>query len=217
MNGLFITFEGGDGSGKSTLIKALFKELQKLGYDVLLTREPGGTSFAEKVRSLILVEGREVSAKTELLLILAGRNDHVEKVILPALERGAIVLCDRFVDSTVVYQGFAAGQDANEVEGLASEIIPHIPDCTFLLDLPLHESLKRRGRRQEESEYQKQDKLDDKMERKDTSFHERVRLGFLAVANNHPERIHVLDAREPVEILLQQALESILKKIRDVQ
>jgi dTMP kinase len=209
MKGLFITFEGGDGSGKSTLIQALFEELRRGGYDVLLTREPGGTPFAEKVRSLILVEGKEVSSKTELLLILAARNDHLEKVIFPSLERGTVVLCDRFVDSTVVYQGFAAGHDAEEVEALANEIIPHTPDCTFLLDLPLHESIKRRGERK--------GVVDDKMELKDSSFHEQVRVGFLAVAKKHPERIHILDARESVDTLFQKAMDIVLKKIREKQ
>lgn len=207
MKGLFITFEGGDGSGKSTLITALFHELRKRGLDVLVTREPGGTTFAEKVRTLILVEGKEISPKTELLLFLAGRNDHVEKVILPALERGTIVLCDRFVDSTVVYQGYAAGHEAAEVERMARQVIPLSPDCTFLLDISIDEGVKRRQGRREESL--------DTMEQRDLAFHDRVRLGFLSLAEKYPERICVLDAHESVEDLFQKALAHVLKRMQE--
>jgi len=209
MKGLFITFEGGDGSGKSTLIVALFHELQRQGFDALVTREPGGTPFAEKVRHLVLVEGKEVSSKTELLLVLAGRNDHVEKVIMPALERGAIVLCDRFLDSTIVYQGYAVGHDMDEVEKLARQVVPLIPDCTFLLDISTDESMKRRSGRKEENP--------DKMERKDRVFHDQVRLGFLSLAERYPKRIVVLDAHESLENLFQKAFTHVMKVMREKQ
>ena len=188
------------------MIKALHRDLEEKGYNVLLTREPGGTLFSEKVRSLLLVEGKGISATTELLLILAARNDHVEKVISPELARGMIVLCDRFIDSTIVYQGFAAGLDPDEVEKLACHIVPLIPDCTFLLDLPLHESIKRRDGRQE---------FPDTMEQKELSFHEQVRFGFLAIAKKYPQRIHVLDASESVEQIFEKARVSVLNMIRE--
>ena len=203
MKGFFVTFEGGDGSGKSTLMYTLSEALQKAGHDVVVTREPGGTAFSEKVRSLLLIEGNEISAKTELLLVLAARNEHMEKVILPALQKGCVVLCDRFVDSTVVYQGYAAGHDPAAVEAMANEIIPRLPDCTFLLDLPVEESVQRRKGR---------DAVIDKMEQKDCAFHEEVRRGFLAVAKAHPERICILDARETVSALCQKALSILVTK-----
>lgn len=201
--GFFITFEGGDGSGKSTLIKTLFETLQQQGHEVLVTREPGGTLCAEHIRTLILEEGKEISSKTELLLVLAARNDHVEKVIQPALERGAIVLCDRFIDSTVVYQGYAAGQNMQEVELLARTVVPLLPDCTLLLDIPVSEGVKRREKRKQVAI--------DKMEKRDLVFHEQVRSGFLALAKSHHERIVVLDARESVEMLFQKAFDHVKK------
>lgn len=197
-NGLFITFEGGDGSGKSTLAKAVLNELQRRGYEVLLTREPGGTELAEAIRKLFLSDTYPHSPRTELLLVLAARNDHVEKVIQPALDRGAIVLCDRFIDSTVVYQGYATVQNIDEIESLALQAVPLLPDQTFLLDIPLQESVVRRKRRASEAL--------DKIEKQKEEFHERVRQGFLEHAKKYPKRIVSLDSMKSVSELFDSVM-----------
>lgn len=192
--GLFITFEGGDGSGKSTLSKALYETLRQKNYATILTREPGGTPFAEKVRSLFLEGGFHLSSRSELLAVLAARSDHVDKVIAPALSRGDVVLCDRFIDSTVVYQGYAAHQDALKVQEMAFLAVPLMPDLTFVLDLEVVASEPRRKKRGGGEL--------DKMEQQERDFHERTRAGFIEMARLNPQRIVLLDASLPIETLL---------------
>lgn len=193
--GLFITLEGPEGSGKSTQIRYLASALRRAGYSVVRTREPGGTPVAEAIRKvLLLASSREpVAAETEALLILAARSQHVRHLIKPALDRGAIVLSDRFSDSTMAYQGVARGlsmpwlRKANAVAtgGL-------VPDLTLLLDLPVSIGLARRRRA-----HGKQNRLDRESER----FHRLVRQGFLALAGQEPKRMKVFEATSPPQEL----------------
>jgi dTMP kinase len=190
--GLFIALEGPEGSGKSTQIRHLSKTLKNAGYSVVRTREPGGTTIAEAIRDILLrSSSREpITAQTEALLILAARSQHVRHFIRPALDAGSIVLCDRFSDSTLAYQGFARGVNlswlkaANQVatEGLT-------PDFTLLLDVPVSIGLRRRR-----SDRRGQNRLD----QESLQFHRLVRRGFLALANQSPNTT-IIDASRPAE------------------
>ena len=186
----FVTLEGGEGVGKSTVLAALRDALQTDGCDVVSTREPGGTPLAERMRSLLLDAGDEpVAAHAELLLMFAARAQHVQEVILPALQRGAWVICDRFTDSSYAYQGVARGMDVHFIAELERHAVGIEPGLTLLLDLDVaHARQRTRGR----------DLLGgaspDRIERERDEFFERVRAGFLARAAQHPQRVHVLDA-----------------------
>ncbi len=191
-SGLFLTFEGPDGGGKTTQITRLAERLTARGYTVTRTREPGGDRVGEKVRDLLL--HGDVSPEAELLLFAAARAQNVEAVVRPALEAGHIVLCDRFTDSTVAYQGHGRGLSLDLIARLNIFATRGLtPDKTFLLDLPPMTGLSR----QRASE---QDRLD----REALSFHERVRDGFLDAARAHPDRILVLDAALPVAEITQR-------------
>jgi dTMP kinase len=191
--GLFITLEGIEGSGKSTQVRFLAEMLTQTGYRVLQTREPGGTATAEAIRHILLTaaSNEPVTPQTEALLILAARCQHVTHVIVPALKRGTVVLCDRFSDSTFAYQGFARGLDldwlraANEVAtgGLR-------PNLTFVLDLPVSVGLARRR-----ADRGQQNRLDHETER----FHRKVRRGFLALAAEEPGRMRIVNANRPAQ------------------
>lgn len=205
MKPLFITFEGGEGSGKSSLIKHISSWMTLHGQPHLVTREPGGTPFGEKLRETVLDAGSHgISAKAELLLFLAARLEHVEKVILPHLENGCFVLCDRFVDSTVAYQGYGRKQNPRKVWEMALEIVPILPDVTFYLDVPIEVGFKRIAHREEGI---------DRLEREAFSFHERVREGFLSLAHAYPERIRVLDATRAKEAVRQEAEKILAHKL----
>jgi len=190
--GLFITLEGPEGSGKSTHIRSLTASLRRAGYRVVLTREPGGTGIAEAIRhTLLLSSSKEpITAEAEALLILAARSQHVAQVIKPALQRRAIVLCDRFSDSTLAYQGFGRRMNlawlksANEVAAGGLQ-----PDLTLLLDVPVSVGLSRRRH-----DRGKPNRLDRESER----FHRAVRRGFLALARREPRRMKVIDASRPL-------------------
>ncbi|MES2461281.1 MAG: dTMP kinase [Armatimonadota bacterium] len=184
--GLFLTFEGPDGAGKTTQISRLAERLVSQGYTVTRTREPGGDRVGEKVRDLLL--HGDVSPEAELLLFAAARAQNVEAVVRPALTAGNIVLCDRFTDSTIAYQGYGRGLPL-ELIGQLNTFATRglIPDRTFLLDLPPAEGLMRQRAGDQ-----------DRLDREALSFHERVRTGFLDTAKAEPKRITVLDARQPV-------------------
>jgi dTMP kinase len=202
--GIFITFEGIEGSGKTTQCARLAKALRDLGLRIVETREPGGTRFAESVRSLLLETdsggaGEPVSPLCEAYLILAARAQHLERLIRPALEEGAIVLCDRFADSTLAYQGYARGLDRRLLARLSLVASQGIsPDLTFLFDLPVDRGLSRR--RSEELRGTQQNRID----RESQAFHNRVRRGFLDLARRHPRRITVLDGTADPESLAEQ-------------
>lgn len=194
MRGQFITFEGGEGAGKSTQIARLAARLRAAGREVVLTREPGGSPGADQIRSL-LVEGEpgRWDAITELLLIFAARRDHLRRTVWPALDRGAIVLCDRFTDSSMAYQGYGRALGRETVERVRQVAIGEFhPDLTLILDLPVEAGLARAGARGGE---------ENRFESFDAEFHGRVREGFLDIAAREPARCVVLDADRSIEAL----------------
>jgi dTMP kinase len=203
--GLLITFEGGEGAGKTTLIAALAAKLKDRGLPCLCTREPGGTPLGERLRSLLLEASEAacpVGNKAELLLFLAGRAQQLEEIVNPALATGKIVLSDRFNDSTVAYQGAARGLGANAVQQLCDWVCgPTVPAVTFLLDLPVEEGFKRAARRQL-----------DRMETEAVEFHCHVREAFRDLAHRHPQRIVLLDAAAPPEVVLEAAWQQLMQR-----
>ena len=186
---MFITFEGIDGAGKSSQIQSLVDYLTSLGQDVLCTREPGGTLLGEKVRELLLhKEDVPVSLSVELLLVLAARKQHVEEVITPALAKGQTVISDRFSDATRAYQGYGGGLDFNQIEQcLQSSGCGMRPDLTFVLDIDVEESAKRRG------------VTGDRFENKGQNFLDKVRHGYLQIAQQEPERVKVISGMQGLE------------------
>lgn len=185
--GRFITFEGGEGAGKSTQVRRLADRLAAEGREVITTREPGGSPGAESIRELVLKGSADRwSPATETLLMYAARRDHIERVIRPALERGAWVICDRFADSTRAYQGAAGGVDPKFISALETYILEGTrPDLTLVFDLPAEVGLERAHARAG-SEM--------RFESKGTAFHERLRDGFRAIAAGEPERCVLIDA-----------------------
>jgi dTMP kinase len=194
----FITLEGIEGAGKSTVAKFVGDWLAGQGIAVRLTREPGGTPLAERVRNIVLERGtEEISAVTETLLMFAARALHLENVILPALRAGQWVVCDRFTDATRAYQGSGRGVDAALIDSLAHAVHPQLaPDCTLLLDLPVAAGLARARARG--------GGRTDRFEAETVSFFERVRTGYLALAGREPARIHVIDAAVVLDEVQQQ-------------
>lgn len=204
--GLFITFEGGEGTGKSTQVRRLAARLRQAGLEVLTTREPGGSPRAEAIRTLLLSgRAKPFGVFAETVLFAAARADHVETSIRPALEAGAAVLCDRFVDSTRVYQGEVSGVGRMAVTALEQAATQGLaPDLTLLLDAPPGTGLARaRGRRAPGA-------AADRFEGEGESYHERVRAAFLAIAHQEPERCIVIDADagpDEVEAAVWQAVQ----------
>jgi dTMP kinase len=192
--GRFITFEGGEGAGKSTQARRLADALRATGRDVLLTREPGGAPGAEQIRAL-LVQGDAArwDAATETLLHYAARRDHVVKTIRPAIEAGHWVVSDRFADSTIAYQGYGHGVPLEHIRALHAWIVDGLqPDLTFVLDLPADAGLARTGDRAGS---------EDRYERMEGGFHARLRDGFLAIAQAEPRRCLLIDAGRSVDVV----------------
>jgi dTMP kinase len=185
--GIFITFEGGEGAGKSTQIKRLAERLRATRVEVVLTREPGGSPGAESIRNLLLNgEADRWSPMTETLLMNAARRDHIERVIAPALARGAVVLCDRFADSTRAYQGAGGSVDALLISTLELAVVgDNRPDLTLIFDLPVEEGLRRALARAGG---------EDRFESKGAAFHERLRAAYLDIARSEAERCAIIDA-----------------------
>jgi dTMP kinase len=188
--GLFITFEGGEGAGKSTQVRRLAERLAAGGREVVVTREPGGTPGAEAIRALLVTGAAERwSALSECLMMNAARRDHVERLIAPALARGAIVLCDRFADSTRAYQGAAGGVPQALVSAIETAVAGDCrPDVTFVLDLAVEAGLARAARRGGGER---------RFEAKGLAFHAAIRAAFLAIAADEPDRCAVIDAGLP--------------------
>lgn len=198
-SGVFITFEGPEGGGKTTQIRLLAAWLGEQGYDVLTTREPGGTRIGDGVRAILLApEHTEMQPEAEILLFSAARAQLVGEVIRPHLARGSVVLCDRFADSTLAYQGYGRQLDLDILRSITVFATGNLaPDLTICPDLPVAEGLRRK---------QGGDLLEwNRMEREQQAFHQRVRLGYLALAAAEPDRWLVLDALQPVEEI-QQAI-----------
>ena len=199
MTGTFVTFEGGDAVGKSTQAAALQAWLQQCGHDVVRTREPGGTPLGSAVRDLVLHRDWSIAPRAEALLYAADRADHVATVVRPALDRGAVVIQDRYLDSSVAYQGSGRVLDPAQIRGLslwAAEGL--LPDLTVLLDLPAADA---RGRRTERGF--------DRLEAEEDGFHERVRAAFLRLAADEPDRFLVLDAAQPQDVLHRRVRDAV--------
>lgn len=208
MAGFFLTFEGVEGGGKTTQARLLAEALRKRGHTVLVTREPGGTEVGKVLRRLVLESaGVPLAAEAELLLLLADRAQHVWDVILPGLRDNAVVISDRFSDSTLAYQGYGRGIPLDllhRLNSFASQAC--LPDCTVLLDVSVEVGLRRASQSRGASEA-------DRFEAQTHDFHHRVRQGFLAVAREHPGRVCVIDAAQPVDRIHQQIVSSVLERM----
>jgi dTMP kinase len=208
MKGIFITFEGLDGSGKTTQIEKLNDYLSACGYEVVLTIEPGGTPIGDKIRDILLdPENKGMSYKTELLLFEASRAELVLRIIKPAIDSGKIVICDRFFDSTIVYQGIARNLGIEKVYDMSLWATSGIePDLTFLLSLDAASS---------EDRLDSQQKKRDRIEHEEGAFKEKLHEGYLEVAKKFPERFTVIDASMAVDSIFQQIyckVEELLRK-----
>ena len=196
MRGKLITVEGGEGVGKSTNLAFIQQQLESAGVELVVTREPGGTEVAEKIRELLLTPSDEpICELSELLLVFAARAQHLEQLIKPALERGAWVLCDRFIDATYAYQGGGRAMDLNVIAALEQLILSDIkPDMTLLLDLPVEVGMARARARAEL----------DRFEQEQMSFFEAVRSAYLARAQAEPNRVVIIDAAPALEQVQEQ-------------
>ena len=201
-SGCLITFEGGDGAGKSTLIDTLHHYLEKMGRSVISTRAPGGTKIGATIRSLLLTQGEEpLSERSELFLFLADRAQHVDEVILPALAKGAIVLCDRYNDSTVAYQGTARGFEPEWTRSLCDFATKDLqPDLTLYLDIDPKIGLSRALAASQKT---------DRIESEGITFHEKIRKAFHAIAERDPSRFRIIDASKSPASVFEEALQII--------
>ena len=193
MTGKFITFEGADGSGKTTQIEKIKEYLEKQGHKCLLTREPGGSDLGNKIREILLHYDGEVDSLAELLLYMADRAQHVKKVIIPALNEGKIVLCDRYTDSSVSYQGYARGLDIEriiELNKIATDGLE--PDLTIVFDVETEVAMKRVG------------DVKDRLEQEGVEFHKKLRNGYLELAKRFPDRIKVINSNLSIEEVFEQ-------------
>jgi len=200
--GVFLSFEGIEGTGKSTQARLLFERLREKGFDAVLTEEPGGTKIGRKIRELLLSpDHQEMTPLTELLLYFASRTQHLAQVIIPAVNRGAVVITDRFTDSTIAYQGYGRGIALHLLHSLDNITTEGMqPDITLLLDLDVETGLSRnRGINKT-----------DRIELEDIGFHKRVRNGFLELAAQQPERIKLIDASLEKEEVRKRVLDLVL-------
>lgn len=203
--GLFITFEGADGCGKTTQMELLAEYLKNNEKDVLLTREPGGKGLGEKVREILLNYEGPVSDRCESFLFLADRAQNIDIIVNPAVSQGKIVLCDRHIDSTVAYQGYGRGLDIERINKL-NDIATNgkKPDLTFVFDIDVETSMKRVGKEK------------DRMESAGIDFHNRVREGYLELAKQEPQRIKVLDATKSIKEIHNNVIEIINEKLKNL-
>ncbi|HEY8419675.1 MAG TPA: dTMP kinase [Clostridia bacterium] len=204
MKAKFITFEGCDGSGKTTQKKLLIEYLKSKNIEVVDTREPGGTPEAEKIRELILNPNlKKMSGITELLLYTAARVEHVNGLILPSLQSGKYVICDRFIDSTLAYQGYARGLGTDIVKKIFELTTPNCwPDATIFLDVPPVNAFLRKGGQDQ----------NDRMENEDIAFHQKVYEGFLSLIEQYPERIISIDASGDKERTFRLMIDALIER-----
>lgn len=196
----FISFEGIEGSGKSTQVKHLAEHLRAKGHTVIETVEPGGTKIGNKIRELLLEPENHMDPMAELLLYYSSRAQHVQEIIYPAIQENSIVITDRFVDSTVAYQGYARGLDLGLINKLNELVVPDMkPFLTFLLDLDVEEGLRRN----------RQARKEDRFELETVEFHNRVRKGFHNIAAEEPERIKIIDASVSTEEVSRKVIETL--------
>jgi dTMP kinase len=209
MRGRFITFEGGEGSGKSTHARLLADHLNSLGIEVVLTREPGGSPGAEIIRHILLSGiAKPLGAETEAILFAAARDDHVQTTIRPALEAGKWVISDRFIDSTRVYQGALGKVDAKLIRSLERVTVGGaMPDLTFLLDVPATVGLARAKRRRGTG-------ATDRFEAESVEFHEELRRAYLSLAETEPKRCIVIDGRAPREVVAERIWNAVEQRLQ---
>lgn len=214
MSGCFITFEGVEGSGKTTQIRLAGEFLREKGLPVIVTQEPGGTPLGERIREILLNHGGfDISGEAEVFLFAAARAQHTDRLIRPALEKGQVILCDRFSDATIAYQAYGRGlplEAVREICRLASRGLS--PRITLLFDLPVEKGLERAFRRiagREEAS------REDRFEREHLDFHRRIREGYLAIARQEPDRVKIIDASRDIETTRREVL-AILSSVLGV-
>jgi dTMP kinase len=208
LRGRFITFEGGDGSGKSTHAAMLAQRLRAGGLEVVLTREPGGSAGAEIIRH-ILLSGivKPLGAETEAILFAAARDDHVRSVIFPAVQSGKWVVCDRYIDSTRVYQGVLGNVDQKFIRSLERVTVgPAMPDLTFVIDVPANIGLARATRRRGAA-------VADRFEGEGLEFHEKLRHAYLTLAMREPHRFVVIDGRPPRDVVAERIWAAVIERL----
>lgn len=207
--GVFLTFEGNDGSGKTTVCKAICEELKKLGYDVVYTREPGGSKIAESIRNILLdVENTGMDPRTEALLYAASRRQHLKDRVLPALKNKSIVLCDRFVDSSLAYQGYARDLGMQEVYDINQFAIDGcMPIKTFFLSVSIKTGQKRMDLRGDKN----------RLDLEQSDFHKKVREGYAKLIEMYPERICVIDAETELKDVVKNTLNEVMKVIHEYE
>lgn len=207
MKGMFITVEGPDGSGKTTQLQLLVRSLTEKGYEVVVTREPGGTKVGNSIREVLLSpEHDEMTPRVEMMLYAASRAQNIDQVIRPALKRGAIVVCDRFVDASIAYQGYGLQYDLNQILSLNEWATAGIkPDLTFLFDLTPDQASRRMKDRGQL----------DRIESRDESFHQRVYDGFKNLLEQHPDRMVRIDANSTIEMIQDEVLDITLERLHE--
>ena len=207
MKGMFITVEGPDGSGKTTQLQLLVRSLTEKGYEVVVTREPGGTKVGNSIREVLLSpEHDEMTPRVEMMLYAASRAQNIDQVIRPALKRGAIVVCDRFVDASIAYQGYGLQYDLTQILSLNEWATAGIkPDLTFLFDLTPDQASRRMKDRGQL----------DRIESRDESFHQRVYDGFKKILEQHPDRMVRIDANATIEMIQDEVLDITLERLNE--
>ena len=209
MRGYFITFEGPDGSGKTTISTIVAQKLKEMGYDAIYTREPGGSKIAEEIRNILLSDENEnMDPRTEALLFAASRRQHLVDIVLPALQEKKIVLCDRFVDSSLAYQGYAREIGIPEIWDINQFAIHDcMPQKTIFLKVSMETGQKRMNQRGEKN----------RLDNEQSDFHQKVRQGYETLIQMYPDRICVIDAEPEPEVVLQSALHEVLKVIQSYE
>ena len=204
--GVFISLEGPEGAGKTSVLEALLPQLKEMGYELLTTREPGGVAISEKISEVILDKGHTaMDAKTELLLYIASRRQHLAEKVLPALGQGTWVIMDRFIDSSVAYQGFGRGLDIEAIDWLNQFATDGLkPDLTLYFDIDVKEGLARIARDQEREV--------NRLDLEGLDLHERVRQGYLTILEKEPERVVKIDASQPLEQVVADSLAVIKER-----
>ncbi|MFK4763739.1 dTMP kinase [Desulfobaculum sp. SPO524] len=209
---MFVTFEGIEGSGKSSVLRAVQKHLEETGREVLLTREPGGSRIGRELRKLLLdIESTDLTGPSELFLYLADRAQHVSTVIRPAVEAGKIVISDRYADSTVAYQGYGRGLDPKQLHSFNDVAVSGMwPDLTLLFDLPAEVGL---GRAVSRNMQEQKCDTEGRFEAESLNFHNTVREGYLTLAALHRKRFRIVDASQPLEAVVADAIAIIEAKL----